>query len=184
MIPRLEISISKFGSIIRMLVFRWPSLAVFLKECNPSPLVTSVSEPETRYIPEYSLNSIQQDRDGTMDMLFATCSSVSKSTGVGSNCYLNVAYNQQLPLCASSTTSSVVQGKRVCRPPEDLCTGDPDFRFDLSDRSDNDVGRLPSSYVLLPHALLGICACAHIFNISLAKQRFWESVSIGLGYHE
>ncbi|KZT70220.1 hypothetical protein DAEQUDRAFT_725861 [Daedalea quercina L-15889] len=85
-----------------------------------------------------SISFADMDRDGTIDMVFATCSSVS-SSGVGSNCYINIAYNQQLPLCASTTDSGLRNGKQVCRPPEQLCTADPDFRFDLSERSDNDA---------------------------------------------
>jgi len=88
------------------------------------------------------------DRDGTIDMVFTTCSSVSSSTGVGSNCYINIAYNQQLPLCASTTTSGIQKEKRICRPPEELCTADPDFRFDLTDSSNNDAFvRIPVSNV-------------------------------------
>lgn len=79
------------------------------------------------------------DRDGTLDMLFATCSSVESSTGIGSGCSVNIAYNKQLPLCASASGQNVVNGKRTCRPPGDLCTADPDFRFDLHESPDNDV---------------------------------------------
>ena len=79
------------------------------------------------------------DRDGTLDMLFVSCSSVSPATGVGSTCSINIAYNKQLPLCESSSQQSVVNGKRICRPPDDLCTPDQDFKFDLSARADNDV---------------------------------------------
>ncbi|KAI0713583.1 integrin alpha N-terminal domain-containing protein [Earliella scabrosa] len=79
------------------------------------------------------------DRDGTLDMLFVSCSSVSPATGVGSTCSINIAYNKQLPLCESSSQQSVVNGKRICRPPDDLCTPDQDFKFDLSARADNDA---------------------------------------------
>ena len=71
-------------------------------------------------------------------MLFVTCDSVSKSTGVGTGCAINIAYNKQLPLCASGS-SSIQKGKRVCRSPQVLCIADPDFRFDLSVRDDNPV---------------------------------------------
>ncbi|KAH9890573.1 hypothetical protein C8Q73DRAFT_793017 [Cubamyces lactineus] len=91
------------------------------------------------------------DRDGTLDMLFPTCSSVSTSTGIGSKCSINIAYNKQLPLCTSSTAPSVVNGKRVCRPPDDLCTADPNFQFDLNDRADNDAFvRIPLSDIFPP----------------------------------
>ncbi|THH05309.1 hypothetical protein EW145_g4893 [Phellinidium pouzarii] len=46
------------------------------------------------------------DRDGTIDMVFATCASVSSSTGIGKDCYINIAYNQQLPLCASPANTA------------------------------------------------------------------------------
>lgn len=81
------------------------------------------------------------DRDGTIDILFTTCDSVSQSTGIGTNCMINIAYNRQLPLCASATAPSVRNGKRICRPPTDLCTPDPDFRFNLHDGDGNEVYR-------------------------------------------
>ncbi|GBE82743.1 integrin alpha N-terminal domain-containing protein [Sparassis latifolia] len=91
------------------------------------------------------------DRDGTMDMVFTTCSSVSSTTGMGSNCAINIAYNIQLPLCRSATTPSIQKGKRVCRPPEQLCTADPDFRFNLSQSSDNNAfARIPISDIFPP----------------------------------
>lgn len=80
------------------------------------------------------------DRDGTIDMVFTTCSSVAKSTGLGNDCYVNVAYNKQLPLCASTTTPRFRNGHRVCRAPEELCIADPNFTFDLEARPGNDVG--------------------------------------------
>jgi len=86
------------------------------------------------------------DRDGTIDMVFSTCASVSTSTGIGADCSINIAYNKQLPLCASSTTSGVKKGVRTCRPPEELCTADPNFNFDLRESSDNDAFvRIPLS---------------------------------------
>ncbi|KZT24072.1 hypothetical protein NEOLEDRAFT_1135604 [Neolentinus lepideus HHB14362 ss-1] len=79
------------------------------------------------------------DRDGTIDMLFPTCSSVSPVTGLGTKCYINIAYNKQLPLCTSTTDSGVKGGSRVCRPPEELCTPDSDFMYDFGERADNDA---------------------------------------------
>ncbi|KAL4065217.1 hypothetical protein J3A83DRAFT_4360504 [Scleroderma citrinum] len=80
------------------------------------------------------------DRDGSIDMVFTTCSHVSASTGVGSNCMLNIAYNKQLPVCSSTTSPSVnKQGERVCRSPVDLCIADPEFHYNLSTSSDNDA---------------------------------------------
>ncbi|KAJ3763113.1 hypothetical protein EV360DRAFT_92057 [Lentinula raphanica] len=74
------------------------------------------------------------DRDGTIDMVFTTCNSVSGSTGVGSNCYINIAFNQQLPLCAASQTP-FSKGVRICRPPDNLCVADPGFKFEFSGNS-------------------------------------------------
>jgi hypothetical protein len=83
----------------------------------------------------------ETDRDGTIDMIFPTCGSVSYSTGLGSDCSINIAYNKQLPLCTSAGSLGT-DGKRTCRRPEQLCTADPNFTFDLTERSDNDVSGL------------------------------------------
>ena len=64
-------------------------------------------------------------------MIFPTCEKVTDN-GFGSNCYINIAYNQQLPLCASSSPSAK---QRNCRTPDELCTADPNFRFDLTAES-------------------------------------------------
>ncbi len=62
-------------------------------------------------------------------MIFPTCRDVSRSTGLGKDCEINVVYNEQLPLCASAdVTGGEVQG---CRSPENLCVRDARFRFDL-----------------------------------------------------
>jgi integrin alpha FG-GAP repeat containing protein 1 len=89
------------------------------------------------------------DRDGTIDMIFPTCSRVSSSTGAGTDCYINIAYNQQLPLCSLSTDSGFRKGVRICRTPGDLCIADPNFKFNLSDSPDNDVSYGPYSIILL-----------------------------------
>ncbi|KAF8520193.1 hypothetical protein BU17DRAFT_46898 [Hysterangium stoloniferum] len=75
------------------------------------------------------------DRDGTMDMVFPSCSSID-SQGIGRDCMINIAYNKQLPLCSTSSGS---QAKRGCRSPDALCTPDPDFQFDLRDIASNDA---------------------------------------------
>lgn len=80
------------------------------------------------------------DRDGSVDMVFTTCSHVSSSSGVGSGCMLNIAYNKQLPVCSSTTSSSVnKQGERICRSPVDLCIADPEFHYNLSTSRENDA---------------------------------------------
>ncbi|PFH53586.1 hypothetical protein AMATHDRAFT_137318 [Amanita thiersii Skay4041] len=72
------------------------------------------------------------DRDGTIDMVFPTCSRVT-SDGVGRDCYINIAFNQQLGLCASTSDSGLRKGVQVCRPPDSLCIPDPHFKFDIGD---------------------------------------------------
>ena len=92
------------------------------------------------------------DRDGTLDMMFASCSTVTPSSGIGSTCSINIAYNKQLPLCASATTPSIIDGRRVCRPPDNLCTADPNFQFDLTESANNDVSDPSSPYLPHPHS--------------------------------
>ncbi|KAF9453642.1 hypothetical protein P691DRAFT_812990 [Macrolepiota fuliginosa MF-IS2] len=101
-----------------------------------------------------SISFADLDRDGTIDMIFTTCKSVS-SDGVGSDCYVNVAYNQQLGLCSSATDSGIKNGVRICRPPNDLCTADDNFKFDLRDSADNEAFiRFPISSLFPDHASL------------------------------
>ncbi|OBZ75437.1 T-cell immunomodulatory protein [Grifola frondosa] len=68
------------------------------------------------------------DRDGTIDMIFATCSSVSPSTGIGSDCSINIAFNKQLPLCSSTTTSGIQKVR-----PNERSDNDAFVRIPLSD---------------------------------------------------
>ena len=86
-----------------------------------------------------SISFADMNRDGTIDMVFSTCTSVSSTTGIGSNCYVNIAYNRQLPLCSSPTSGRTSNGRRTCRQPDQLCYGDPNFSFDFGQRADNDV---------------------------------------------
>ncbi|KAF8894778.1 hypothetical protein BD779DRAFT_1609403 [Infundibulicybe gibba] len=86
-----------------------------------------------------SISFADIDRDGTIDMVFPTCTHVDSSTGIGSDCSINIAFNQQLKLCSSSTDSGVRKGVRTCRPPEALCTADPNFKFDLSPGAGNNA---------------------------------------------
>ncbi|KAI0045090.1 integrin alpha N-terminal domain-containing protein [Auriscalpium vulgare] len=83
------------------------------------------------------------DRDGTIDLLITTCSSVSPSTGLGSGCALNIAYNKQIPLCAPSSTAFIFGGgsgnstdvQKACRRPDNLCSADRAFKFEFSGSS-------------------------------------------------
>jgi len=80
------------------------------------------------------------DRDGTMDMVFPTCTS--------QGCFLNIAYNQQMPLCNTAgglTASQAAQNTR-CRDATNLCVADSQFAFDLSPEESNTAfARLPMS---------------------------------------
>ncbi|KAI0283875.1 hypothetical protein BC826DRAFT_1093769 [Russula brevipes] len=72
------------------------------------------------------------DRDGTIDLLITTCTSVSRSTGLGTNCVLNIAYNTQFPLCSSSSSFPLAGDPRTappCRSPPSLCVADSNFSF-------------------------------------------------------
>ncbi|KAF5324887.1 hypothetical protein D9611_004159 [Ephemerocybe angulata] len=109
-----------------------------------------------------SISLADVDRDGTIDLIFSTCASVSQLTGIGSDCYINVAYNHQLSLCKSTTDSGLKKGVRVCRPPDDLCTADPDFKFDLRESSDNPYFvRFPVSSFLPKDASLLVLDTSH-----------------------
>ena len=76
------------------------------------------------------------DRDGTMDIIFPTCSRHSSSTGVGHDCNINIAYNQQIPTCSSEASKMDSDGKISCRGHGDMCQSDADYAFDFSAGSD------------------------------------------------
>ncbi|EGG09668.1 uncharacterized protein MELLADRAFT_95111 [Melampsora larici-populina 98AG31] len=71
------------------------------------------------------------DRDGTIDMIFATCPD-------DDHCSIHVAYNQQIPLCKSHPTST----DSNCRDPQNLCTADPKFEFSF-ESSESAFSSLP-----------------------------------------
>lgn len=66
------------------------------------------------------LTSSFTDRDGTIDMIITSCSSVG-------HCDLSIAYNDQIPLCTGSQSQV-----GPCRDPEALCVADKDFSFNFS----------------------------------------------------
>jgi integrin alpha FG-GAP repeat containing protein 1 len=83
------------------------------------------------------------DRDGTIDLVFPTCSSVSSTTGIGRTCSLNIAYNKQKPLCSvgegnwlARLSGIAAVAPKDCREHTELCTGDANFGFDLGETSD------------------------------------------------
>jgi len=80
------------------------------------------------------------DRDGTIDLIFPTCESFSTSTGIGRGCSINIAYNKQKPLCASTSPGAGSFGpEKNCRSPDALCVADPDFEFNFQSSPEGDV---------------------------------------------
>jgi integrin alpha FG-GAP repeat containing protein 1 len=73
-----------------------------------------------------------KDRDGTMDIIFPTCSRHSSSTGLGHDCSINIAYNQQIPTCSSEASKFGSDGRLSCRGHGDMCRSDPDYAFDFA----------------------------------------------------
>lgn len=108
------------------------------------------------------------DRDGTIDLIFPTCSKVSQSTGIGSDCYINIAFNQQLDLCTSTTVSGMKNDARVCRRPADLCVADPNFKFNLADSPTNHVSCFHYLFIMiLTGRTLGLCSFPCFFAVSV-----------------
>jgi integrin alpha FG-GAP repeat containing protein 1 len=67
-----------------------------------------------------------------MDIIFPTCSRHSSSTGLGHDCSINIAYNQQVPTCSSEASKFSADGKLTCRGHGDMCRSDPDYAFDFA----------------------------------------------------
>ncbi|KAJ3074923.1 hypothetical protein HDU98_009801 [Podochytrium sp. JEL0797] len=78
--------------------------------------------------PHGAISFADMDRDGTMDIVFLSCDAFNSRS-----CFINVWYNHQIPLCASSV---VGKGAKECRSVNDLCVADPEFRF----QSDSEGG--------------------------------------------
>ncbi|ORY59424.1 hypothetical protein BCR35DRAFT_283657 [Leucosporidium creatinivorum] len=89
-----------------------------------------------------SVSFADMDRDGTIDMVITSCSSVGA-------CDLSIAYNQQIPLCTSSQSQT-----EPCRDPEALCVADKDFNFNFSTKEDNSAFTTIPISTLIPHSSL------------------------------
>ncbi|WWC70229.1 uncharacterized protein I206_104179 [Kwoniella pini CBS 10737] len=87
------------------------------------------------------------NRDGSIDIIFPTCAQQSKSTGIGTECNLNVAYNKQVPICSTEVSQSTKEGALRCRGWGELCTPDDNFQFTF-DSSDPDFTSVPFSTLL------------------------------------
>ncbi|TYJ56963.1 hypothetical protein B9479_002242 [Cryptococcus floricola] len=77
------------------------------------------------------------NRDGSIDIVFATCSQTSSSTGLGSDCQINIAYNKQVPLCSTEASQWIQEGVLKCRGWGDMCISDEKFEFAFDDHEPN-----------------------------------------------
>lgn len=109
----------------------------------------------------FRLSFCAADRDGTIDMIFPSCDSISTSTGIGTNCKINIAYNQQKPLCASA---SPAVSQKNCRLPDSLCSADSEFKFDFTENTPVCLEQADAPFV--PHRpLTGLHEYCRIFVV-------------------
>ncbi|WVN88253.1 uncharacterized protein L203_103454 [Cryptococcus depauperatus CBS 7841] len=69
------------------------------------------------------------NRDGSIDIVFPTCSRRSESSGLGSNCNINIVYNKQASLCSTETSQWNQDELLKCRGWGDMCISDEKFEF-------------------------------------------------------
>ncbi|WVF71448.1 hypothetical protein IAT40_006252 [Kwoniella sp. CBS 6097] len=93
------------------------------------------------------LSFADMNRDGSIDIIFPTCNSHSKSSGLGKQCSINIAYNKQVPVCSTEGSQASVEGKLKCRGWRELCLADDAFEFSF-DESDPDFTSIPLSTLL------------------------------------
>ncbi|ORX36662.1 hypothetical protein BD324DRAFT_626704 [Kockovaella imperatae] len=82
-----------------------------------------------------ALSFADMNRDGTLDIIFPTCSRVSTSTGACHGAALNVLYNRQVPICSGSSSEFVggqINGTLKCRGWGELCIADDNFEFSFT----------------------------------------------------
>ncbi|EIW70623.1 hypothetical protein TREMEDRAFT_28893 [Tremella mesenterica DSM 1558] len=82
------------------------------------------------------LSFADMNRDGSIDIIFPTCSGHSSSTGLGSDCSINIAYNQQVPICSTERSQNTKDGSLKCRGWGELCTRDENFSFSFDSSSE------------------------------------------------
>ncbi|WVQ99391.1 hypothetical protein IAU59_006524 [Kwoniella sp. CBS 9459] len=88
------------------------------------------------------LSFADMNRDGSIDIVFPTCESHSKSSGLGKQCSINIAYNKQIPVCSTEGSQVTEEGKLRCRGWGELCLADDSFEFSF-DESDPDFTSTP-----------------------------------------
>ncbi|PWN35926.1 uncharacterized protein FA14DRAFT_160886 [Meira miltonrushii] len=106
-----------------------------------------------------ALSFADMDRDGTIDVVFPSCD------GKSGPCYINIAYNRQMPLCSEKRDdwfgvgpggATLTNSTQTCRDTEyNLCTADDSFSFDFStDPSNDKMARIPLADVVPENKLL------------------------------
>lgn len=137
------------------------------------------------------LSFADMNRDGTTDVVFASCE--------GKECFINVVYNQQVGLCekrASATGGSVentskswldwwygsdgLRGikegenadNRRCRKTDQLCVADSKYSFDFDGKDSNSQARIQ-----VPFSSLGLSGHTPLTQDSLSQQ----PVSLAIG---
>ncbi|WVW83885.1 hypothetical protein I302_105907 [Kwoniella bestiolae CBS 10118] len=96
------------------------------------------------------LSFADMNRDGSMDIIFPTCKHHAKSTGIGTECTINIAYNKQVPICSTEGSQTTKEGKLKCRGWGELCVADEGFDFSF-EVSDPDFASIPFSTLLSLH---------------------------------
>ena len=85
----------------------------------------------------FSVQFADLNNDGTLDALISYCESPSK-------CQLQISFNRQMPLCASSLTSS----QENCRQFSSLCSPDNSFAlFTAADLLNVDLNTITSGFI-------------------------------------
>lgn len=88
-----------------------------------------------------ALSFADMNRDGTMDVVFPSCDR--------SQCYINIAYNEQMPLCSQERRGTLFSSGNPmaperCRDALRLCEPDASFVLDMStDVTNSRFARLP-----------------------------------------
>jgi integrin alpha FG-GAP repeat containing protein 1 len=118
------------------------------------------------------------NRDGTLDMVYPTCSTISKDTGIGTGCKINIIYNQQIPLCVVTSSSP---SDKSCRKPDELCSVDNRFIFDFVDDDPNVSCRL-SVRSIADKNLFSRGWCSHLktFSHRSNPRGFYYSTTLSL----
>lgn len=81
------------------------------------------------------IRHLSADRDGSIDIIFPTCTRKSASTGLGRDCSINIAHNKQVPLCSTEVSQWNTDGLLRCRGWGDMCLSHEKFEFSF-DESD------------------------------------------------